>query len=313
MASITRHKDRWRAHVFKNGTRRTKVFDTKREAQAWAMALEVDLGTVKGGSRTFGQAATEYLATISTQKGNPKWEGQRFEAFKAHFKADTKLADITSVDIANWRNTRLLTVVGATVQRESNLLSNLFTVAKDEWKCISVHPFKGVKMPGQADSRHQVWRWQQIKRVLRSNRSGKTGEVVRAFHIALHTALRLKEVLEGRYDSARNVMILGGEPDRTTKGDGTKRVEVPIPRRARKLLPETFTVGANEASTLFSKLSSQLLIDDLTFHDTRATALTLLARRMDVLTLARISRHKDISLLHKVYYRETAESIADRI
>lgn len=284
------------------------MWDTKREATQWADRVEREIDDGLKGGRTFGQAVTEYLATISTQKGNPTWEAHRFTAFMAHFEADAKLSDITSDDIAKWRDKRLKSVTGATVQRESNLLSNLFTVAKDEWKCITVHPFKGVRMPAQADARHQVWRWQQIKRVLRSDRSGKTGEVVKAFHIALHTGLRLSEVLSGFYDPARRVFVL----DRS-KGDGTKRVLVPVTRRAAKMWPATFTVGANEASTLFSDLRSQLLIEGLTFHDTRATALTLLSRKMDPMTLARISRHKDLSLLLRVYYRETAEQISARI
>ena len=74
-----------------------------------------------------------------------------------------------------------------------------------------------------------------------------------------------------------------------------------------------FTVGANEGSVLFSKLCRELLIEGLTFHDARATALTHLAKRVDVLTLAKISRHKDLSLLSNVYYRERAETIAARI
>jgi integrase len=107
-------------------------------------------------------------------------------------------------------------------------------------------------------------------------------------------------------------MRLGGAGTRT-KGGGTRLVEVPVPRRAAKLFPVQFTVGPNEASALFCTLCDQLLIDDLTFHDTRATALTLLARRMDVMTLARISRHKDLNLLLRTYYRESVEDIANRI
>ena len=84
-------------------------------------------------------------------------------------------------------------------------------------------------------------------------------------------------------------------------------------RRARKLLPQTFTVGANEASTLFSRLVKQLMLGDLHFHDARATALTLLSRKVDVMTLAKISRHKDINLLQRVYFRESEEDIAKRI
>ena len=54
-------------------------------------------------------------------------------------------------------------------------------------------------------------------------------------------------------------------------------------------------------------------MDGLTFHDSRATALTLLSRKVDVMTLARISRHNDLTLLQRVYYRESAEEIAARL
>ena len=47
--------------------------------------------------------------------------------------------------------------------------------------------------------------------------------------------------------------------------------------------------------------------------DTRGTALTHLSKKVDVLTLAKISRHKDLSLLLNVYFRETADQIAARI
>lgn len=89
--------------------------------------------------------------------------------------------------------------------------------------------------------------------------------------------------------------------------------QVPVTRRAARRLPQSFTVGPNEASTLFSKLCRELLITGLTFHDARATALTLLARRVDVMTLARISRHKDLRILLNTYYRESAEDIAARL
>lgn len=45
----------------------------------------------------------------------------------------------------------------------------------------------------------------------------------------------------------------------------------------------------------------------------RATALTLLARRVDLMTLFRISGHVDPSMILKRYYRERVEDIAARI
>jgi integrase len=307
MASITKHANGWRAFVERHGIRKTKLLPTKREAQAWALETENRLNRLKSsGGKTLSDAVDHYLKTVSVTKSKPEWERRRFEQFM-DFIGDVYLADISSEDIGRWRDDRLRTVTGATVQREANLLRNLFTIAVDEWKWLSVHPFRGVRLPEQEEARHQLWRWQKIKRVLRSGREGKTGEVVKAFHIALHTGMRLAEILTGTYDDRRFVYRL--ERSKTSK----KPVEVPIPRRARKLLPERFTVGPNEASTLFSKLVKQLMLGDLHFHDARATALTLLARRVDVLTLARISRHKDLSLLMRVYYRATPEDIAKRI
>lgn len=125
-----------------------------------------------------------------------------------HFGAGTPLVRITSAEIGEWRDCRLKTVVGSTVQREANLLCNLFTVVMDEWRWIETHPFRGVRMPEQAEARRQVWGWRQIKRVLRADRDKKMGEVVKAFHIALHTGMRLSEVLTASYDAKRRVYIL---------------------------------------------------------------------------------------------------------
>ncbi len=307
MASIRKYRDKWRAEVQRHGIRASHVAETKREAQAWALAKEAELDRLKGsGGKTLGDAVADYVKTVSQTKSKPDWEEKRFHAFMDYIGEKVPLASITSADIGRWRDFRLQTVTGATVQREANLLRNLFTVAMDEWRWIDSHPFRGVRMPEQIEARRQVWGWRQIKRVLRSGRDKKMGEVVKAFHIALHTGMRLAEVLTGTFDTKRRVYVL----ERTKTGG---YVEVPLPRRALKLFPVAFTVGPNEASVLFTKLRRQLLLDDLTFHDTRATALTLLARRVDVMTLARISRHKDLSMLLNVYYRETAEQISARL
>jgi len=321
MAYIRKYRDKWRAEVQRHGHRATHVADTKREAQAWALKKEAELDGLKGaGGETFGSAVEKYLHTVSSTKADPAWEARRFASFMEYFKPETKIASITTAHIGEWRDWRLAggpgrpAVKTSTVLREINLMRHMFSLARDEWKWITASPFTGLRMPEDGAPRTQLWRWRQIRTVLRADREGKTAEVIAAFRIALHTGLRLKEVLEGAYDPDRRVMLLAGEDSgKTTKGGKTKLVVVPVPRRARKLFPAVFTVGANEASTLFSKLTTQLRIKDLTFHDSRATALTLMARRMDVMTLARISRHKDISLLFNTYYRESASDISARI
>lgn len=309
MASITKHKDQWRAQVAKMGVRKSAVWPTKREATQWALRAEAEIEAGIARGQTLAQACEKYLATVSTTKTNAVLaESRRLDAFMQHF-GDVPLQSITSEKIGQWRDTRLRTVTGSTVLREVNLYRNLFKLAVREWKWLDSSPFDGVRLPKENPAREPVWPWQVIKRVLRAPRTGKTAQMQQAFRIALHTGLRLQEVLTCSYDAKRSVLVL---PVSKTEN---RPVVVPTVARARKLLlnlPE-FSVGANEGSTLFSRLSRDLLIDGLTFHDTRATALTLLARRMDVMTLARISRHKDLNLLMSRYYRESASAISARL
>ena len=74
-----------------------------------------------------------------------------------------------------------------------------------------------------------------------------------------------------------------------------------------------FSLTSASLDALFRKARDKLLIEDLHFHDTRGEALTRLSRRVDVMTLARISGHKDLRILMQHYYRESAAQIAARI
>jgi integrase len=309
VAYIRKYKDKWRAEIERNGIRSSKVHDTKREAQAWALEQEATAKRARaGGNKSFGDAVDKYKADVSSKKDGEVWEVRRLETMREYFGSNAGLLDIDTPQIAQWRDDRLKTVSASTVVREANLLRNLFNLARKEWKWQDHDPFMGVKLPKENDPRHQVWTWQLIKRVLRAPRAGKTAEMQDAFHIALRTAMRLAEVLKApaNFDPKRKVVTL------KTKTEAMARV--PIGRIAAKLLVRpAFEVGPNEGSTLFAKLCKDLLIEGLTFHDSRGTALTHLARKVDVLTLAKISRHKNLSLLSNVYYRETPDSIAARI
>lgn len=311
MAYLRKYRDGWRAEVQRHGQRASHLTATKREAQAWALAKEAELDAQRGRPRrTLAQAITRYLDTVSPQKRSIEWERRRLSSFVATIGPETPLVDVDSDRVGRWRDERLKTVSGSTVQREANLIRNLFTVAVDEWRWIERHPFKGVRLPKENEPRHQLWRWQEIRRVLRARDGAgpKTQEVIDAFHIALATAMRLSEVLQAPplFDARRRVQVLP-----RTKASG--HVEFPVPRRgARLLVREPFKVGANEASALFCRLCNQLLISDRTFHDARAAALTWLARRVDILTLSRISRHRDLRMLQR-YFRESADDIAKRL
>ncbi|MBB3178115.1 hypothetical protein [Variovorax sp. Sphag1AA] len=314
MAYIRKFRDGWRAEVQKHGTRASKVFEKKLEAQKWARDKELELDALKGaGGMTFGQASIKYLATTAKEKapGAAEWESNRLDEMAAYFGEHTPLAQITSVQLGEWRNKRLETVSGSTVIRQFSVLRCLFREAVDEWKVLAINPCGDVRMPEHNPARHQVWTWRLIKRVLQAkNRNEREAEAIRAFHIALHTGMRLNEILAAKL--VGKVAVL--ERDKNS-GKASPPIKVPLARKGAELFAKypPFTMRPDIASATFSDLTDALSIEGLTFHDARASALTWLSRRMDVMTLARISRHKDLKILMDTYYRESAESIADRI
>lgn len=305
MASIVKFKDGWRAFTFAGGRRGpTKTFRLYKDAQAWAKRVEAELAK-SSGAHTLGQALKRYADTVSVHKKTNEWEQRRLAEFLAWF-GDVPVDKVTPERIAQWRDDRIKTVTGSTIRRQANVLRAVFQVAVNEWRWVERNPFSGVKLPKHSPPRHQKWTWQAIRRVLRHPATGKTAETQAAFRIALAAGLRLSEALKAPqcFDQKTRVITLSDSK--------TGRSVRPVPRRAVKHMRAVFTVEPNEASVLFGKLCKSAGVQDLTFHDARASALTWLARRVDVLTLSRISGHKDLKQL-MTYYRESDADIAKRI
>lgn len=101
---------------------------------------------------------------------------------------------------------------------------------------------------------------------------------------------------------------------RTKNGD---QRDVPLSKRAVALLESmkgvdkvtVFTVTSASRDALFRKARDACKVQGLHFHDSRATALTRLSRKLDVLELARMVGHRDLKSL-MVYYRKSATDIA---
>jgi integrase len=309
---------RWRWEVMKDGLRKSGTQDTKGRAESKAKEIEEQLSKGDTG-RTFAAAAQKYLLEEMPKKRGCQRETFRLKAIAEHF-GTKRLAEIDTPEIAEWRDKRIKEVSTWSVLRERTIIQSMFRVAREEWKWMRHDPFNGVKFPENPDPRGQRWHWDEIIRVLRflGYRHGKPPqtqyqEVALAFMIALASGLRAGEVLQVQPGAIRRgVLTLG-----TSKGRGApKPVEVPLPRRAVRLcamVVKPWVIEGRDLDALFRKARDACLVMDLRFHDSRASALTWLARRVDILTLSRISRHKDLKILQKVYYRETAEEISKRL
>jgi integrase len=318
MAEPKKRGDKYRHQFMLNNERFGGTFDTKKEAREWEartrIAFKDDPNTHLARKRhRLAEAVDRYVTTVSVRKRNAVVrETRRFNDFLARFPG-RDIESITSDELALWRDDLLKTVTGSTVNRYFNLFSNLFTVAKKEWKWVTHNPFSDVQRPRENKPREAVWRWQQIKAVLREGqrRGGKYEEVTKAFHISLRTAMRLQESLAAPscFDRRGRTVVIKRRKEASTWE------KIPLTPQAFRLMlkMKPFETNPNLASTLFSKLLKQMGIKGLEFKDSRATALTLMARKMTIQTLQRISRHKDIQILMDVYYRETAEEISLRL
>lgn len=326
----------WRAHVSVKGERRTKVVRTLREAKAWGAATEAEMlrlrDTPEGDKHTLRDTLIRYRDEVTEKKQGSHHESLRIAAFLRDFPeiADLPLAEVTTPVLARWRDERLKVVSGSTVNRDINWLRNALSITRKEWHWMSHNPFEGFRFPHNAAGRERRVSPREVKLICRACGyvSGKapvtkTQEVAHAFLVALRTAMRAGEVLSlGRanLDLAKRTATLSHKMQYLT---GRPRA-VPLTRHAVRLLSvlsareRCFTIDAASLEALFRKIRGRLTvlhpeIASLHFHDTRAEALTRLSRKVDVMTLARISGHKDVQMLMDHYYRESAADIAARL
>jgi len=73
-----------------------------------------------------------------------------------------------------------------------------------------------------------------------------------------------------------------------------------------------FDMTARSPDALFRKAKTRAVIENGTFHDTRHLAITRLAKKLNILDLARMVGHRDLRQL-QLYYNESAETMASRL
>lgn len=330
MAFIQKTATGWRVQIARRGTRLSRTFATKAAAEKWSIQEEraiLDGPSRRWPKKTLADALERYLAEVSPKKRGHAFESRRLLAFERDYPTLCKklLTDVSPSDVAAWRDARLEKVSKGSVQRDINLLRNVWTVAIKEWGWLGESPWPMVKPPGENPARERLMSWREIRALLRrcgfkTGARPQTGQELVAWSllVALRTGLRAGEVLGltgETVDLERRVITLATH--KTVEKVG--RRQVPLTPQAARVLRVIWREGPllplrpAMLDALFRKLRDQLMLPDLRFHDSRGTALTHLARKVDVMTLARISGHQDLKTLMNHYYRESAEQISARL
>ena len=320
MASIRKLKTgRWQAQIARNGIRKSKLFDSKRAASDWAAREEyLALNAMPSGQvMLLSEAFDRYANEVSPLRGGERWEVIRLRKFARDPLASKVIASITGKDIAEWRDARLKEIAPASVRREMELMSAVFSVARTEWGLIDASPMVDIRRPKTSPARKRRVSEAEFKALALSAGSDLTAATARAYHaflFAVETGMRAGEIIGLTWD---DISI----DDRTAHLPKTKNGlprDVPLSSAALKLLealPDAdpvFGLSSRQLDVLWRKVRDRAGVEGLRFHDSRHEAITRLARRVDVLDLARIVGHKNISEL-MTYYDATAGEIAARL
>ena len=325
MASIIKTEYGWRAQVRSKGVNKSKSgFKTKREAQAWALRVEEEIQESRSSEipdRPFSDALVRYLETVSIKNQGFEFERRRLNRWigKGSDSPDplvfVSLVDLQSKHFSEWRDRRLKQVSAGTVLREWGILSAVCNHCVREWGWLKENPMSKVKRPAEPESRTRRPTEDEIERLLfclayeiDEPPLSKNNRVGAAIVFAIETAMRAGEIMALTWENVDFEKRTAFLP--RTK-NGSSRV-VPLSKTAIRVLEELKKVpeckrtcfGLKSASldALFRKCRGKCLIEDLHFHDFRREACTRLAKKVDVMTLAKISGHRDLRVLQKVYY-----------
>lgn len=324
MASITKTTAGWRARVRKGGVCESENFRTKADATAWAAKREAEIVAGKVGrvpDKSFGELLQRYADDVSSTKRGARWELVRIHKLKADKLADVRLPKLAAPAVTDWRDRRLKEVSAASVRREWNLLSHACALAVREWHWLTVNPFQLVKRPDEAKPRDRRPSKEELDAILLAlgystdeAPDTMTSRVGAAALFAVETGMRASEICRlTRSDIDGRVAHLSD-----TK-NGHDR-DVPLSVEALRIigqLPDTdgplFGLTTASLDALWRKGCARAMVADLHFHDLRREALTRLSKKLNVMELARMSGHRDMRILLKVYFSPDSQELAGKL
>jgi integrase len=306
----------------------SQVFDTKARAAAWGHAREAALRDQARGivRATLQDAIDKYITDVCPTHRSGDNEIKRLKALAKAPKllpVAKLLPDVTPQDLAKFRDTRLEQVSVATVRKEMGLLRSVLESARRDWGMVASNPLADVKRPSAPPHRDRLFVGDEVQRICTALGyvSGVKVETLQhqvavALLLALETAMRAGEMLGLTWARVHLQAQYVSLPE-TKNGD---RRDVPLSTRAVELLTSlqgldaehVFTITSASLDALFRKARDKCTVKGLHFHDSRATALTNLSKKLDVLELARMVGHRDVKSL-MIYYRPTATTLAKKL
>lgn len=335
MATIRKRGElQWQAIVKRKGyPLQSKTWNTRKEAEAWARAIESEMDRGAFVSRGEVERTTvRDLIERYREDELPKKFGKGFKPALKTLESELgaySLAALSSKIITDYRKKRLASgLSGDTVRKEINLLSRIIDLAGKEWGLpLPANPCAMVSRPAPGKSRERRLEGGELANLLTA--TGDEKQLHSLIILAIESAARLGELLSVTWsdiDLQKRVMIIRGIQGRGTKNADAFRA-VPLSSGALRALKEVKKLPASidgrvfwwwSASDSFNKAWRRLCVtakvEGLRFHDLRHEATSRLFEKgvFDSMEVASITGHKTLAML-KRYTHLRAEDLAKKL
>jgi len=288
MATIRKKRDKWAVSIRRSFHKPLfKSFASKQEAEHWAVKTErlIEIGQYQDMSEanktTLQMLLERYEREVSSKK-RTKTDKQYIKNILKHEFVTKVLTHINSSDIAAFRDERLKTITGSSVNRELSIISDCIKKAMTEWQCyIAENPVKPrlrcEKNPRRV-RRLEPGEYEKLMSSCKMNRAFWCPII----DFAIHTAMRRGELLEITWDMIHMDLKYITLPEQITK---TKRVRnVPLQPNAlevlrklpRSLNGRVFPIGIKNFERSWTTICKRSGVKGLRFHDLKREAISRL-------------------------------------
>ena len=236
-----------------------------------------------------------------------------------------RVTDLTSKEVAKYRDMRQKQVSPDTLKRELTIFSQALTTASKDWGiALPQNPVKMISLPKADKSRTRRLETGEKERLLQSSNP----ELHRIITVALETGMRRGEILNFKKSHIifpKSVLFIPSaktDQPRTIPLSSQAITALRGQMRASErvsggviCLYEThlFTYTPRGLSGAFLRLCRRLNIDNLHFHDLRHEATSrLFEKGLNPVEVATITGHKDTKMLMR-YTHLRAEDLVGRL
>lgn len=258
-------------------------------------------------------ALNRYCSQVSILKKGYAQEKFRIAQICRSFLGDRIVREVTSVDIATYRDNRLSEInprtkkplATSTVRLEMSLMSNFFDIARIEWGLCDANPVSNVRKPKVPPGRDRRLTAREERLILRYAHQHVNADLYSIIVLALETAMRQGEILKLQWEHINLKSRVAHLPD--TK-NGTKR-DVPLSLRARDALVRmgvqskgrVFGYSSEGLKSTWRFMMIKLGIENLHFHDLRHEACSRFFElgTLDLMEIAAITGHKSLAMLKR--------------